>query len=81
MKEFLLGNLGNTDDIRCSIRLMNPGTEKDILDQLDYLERSLAAERKNYNRFGVVKMIESKIRKLQKELKKLNIEAQSKTNP
>ena len=72
MKEFLLGNLGNTDDIRSSIMLMNPATEKEILDQLDYLERSLAAERKNYNRFGVVKMIEAKTRKLQKQLKEVS---------
>ena len=72
MKEFLLGNTGNIEDIRCTMKFMVPTTEKQILEDLDWLYRSLEAERKNYNGQTVVKMIEAKTRKLQKQLKEVS---------
>jgi hypothetical protein len=60
--------IGNTsaDDIRSSLRLLNPKSSEEIRRYTDYLNRSLDYEVKNHNRATVIKMIRAKINQYKK---------------
>jgi hypothetical protein len=58
---------GSVDDIRCSLRLMNPRTAYEIRDDLAYLNRSMDYEVKNQNRVTVIRMLQAKINTLKKQ--------------
>jgi hypothetical protein len=60
--------IGNTsvDDIKSSLRLLNPKSSDEIRRYTDYLNRSLDFEVKNYNRATVIKMIRGKINQFKK---------------
>ncbi|HLN56106.1 MAG TPA: hypothetical protein VK207_08940 [Bacteroidales bacterium] len=61
--------LGNTsaDDIRSSLRLMNPKSSDEIRRYTEYLNNSLDFEVKNRNRATVVMMIKAKLNRIKKQ--------------
>jgi uncharacterized FlaG/YvyC family protein len=60
-------NHTSVDDIRSSLRLMNPETSDEIRKYLDYFNRSLDFEVKNKNRGSVIRMLQAKINKVKKQ--------------
>lgn len=66
--KYLLNQLGSVDDIRCSLELLNPKNHQDIESVLKYLQSSIDDEKQNKNRATVIRMIKSKIKKINKKL-------------
>jgi hypothetical protein len=66
-------NNTSVDDIRSSLNLMNPIIPFDIREDIDYLRRSLNYEVKNQNRSTVIKMLQVKLRKIEKRRQKFLI--------
>jgi hypothetical protein len=62
MNNDVINNKGSVEDIRCSLSYC---TNKDM----DYLKRSLEYEPEHKNRSVVIKMLQAKIRKIEKLLK------------
>lgn len=54
----------SVDDIRSSLKLMNPKTSFEIREDVDFLNRCLDFEIKMRNRASVIKMLRAKINKL-----------------
>jgi hypothetical protein len=61
-----ISNNGSVEDIRGSLRHMNPTTKTGINEYLDYLNFSFIYEITNKNRNAVRAMLEAKINKLKK---------------
>jgi hypothetical protein len=61
-----LTNRGSVDDIRCTLRLMNPVKPSEIRNEIDWLNISLAYEIRTENRITLVRMIKAKINKLKR---------------
>ena len=59
-------NHTSVDDIRSSLRLMNPETTDEMRRYLDYMNRSYDYEVKNSNRASVIKLLRAKINQLKK---------------
>jgi len=57
---------GSVEDIRCTLKFMNPKTGFKIREDLDYLNRSLDYEVKNMNRVSVIRLLQAKINKVKK---------------
>lgn len=64
----LINNIKNIKEIKSSLSSINPKTKKKTEYYLDLLRRSLENEKKYQNRQTVIKMIEVKIRKLEKSI-------------
>jgi hypothetical protein len=62
-----LSNLGSVDDIRSSIRFIDPQTPEKAKQDIEYLEFSLGQEKKVRYRTSVVKMIQAKINSINKK--------------
>ena len=65
--KYLLSNLGSVDDIRSSIRLIDPKEPAFAKKDLHYLEKSLEYEKINKNRSSVIKMIQAKMNAINKK--------------
>ena len=70
MTRNLVNNAGNTEDIRCSLYHINPKSDADKIDTINWLTICLNDERKNRNRSTVIRMIEVKKKQIVKSLNK-----------
>lgn len=62
-----LANHTSADDMRSSLKLINPKSSEEIRKYLEYLNESLNDEVKNRNRASVIKMLRTKINQIKKQ--------------
>lgn len=60
-------NHTSVDDIRGTLKLMDPKSSEEIRKYLDYFNRSLDFEVKNKNRSSVIKLLRAKINQVKKQ--------------
>jgi len=63
-----ISNKGSVEDIRCSLSHMNPQTKSEIQKDLKYLNFSLGYEIIHKNRSTVIRMIQSRLKQLKKQV-------------
>ncbi len=63
--EYLISQT-SVDDMRSSLKLMNPRTRFEIREDLDYLKRSLSDEVKNRNRSSAIKLLQATMKRIRK---------------
>lgn len=58
--------IGSVDDIRCSLRLLNPQTRCQCVGFIENIDKSLENEQNNRNRVSVINLLNSKKRLFKK---------------
>lgn len=61
-------NQTSVDDMRISLQFINPKSRSEIVEDLDYLNRSLNNEFENRNRPTAIKLLQAKIKKINKHI-------------
>lgn len=62
-----IGNYGSVEDCKCHLRFIDPKTEEEAINELDYLKQSIEFELHRQNRQTILKMIHSKISKIERQ--------------
>ncbi|HAX95626.1 MAG TPA: hypothetical protein DCY35_03770 [Prolixibacteraceae bacterium] len=68
MGRYLYNQAGSVDDIRCSLRFINPETFEQAVDIQQTIIASLENELANRKRVSVVRMLEGKYKYIQKRI-------------
>lgn len=63
--QYYVGDCGSVEDSRCHLGFIDPKTEEEAIDELYYLKLSLENEFHRKNRQTILKMIYSKISKIE----------------
>lgn len=63
--QYYVGDCGSVEDSRCHLRFIDPKTEEEAINELDYLKQSFVHELHRQNRQTILKMIHSKISKIE----------------
>lgn len=62
-----VGDCGSVEDCRSHLRFIDPQTEEEAMNELDYLKQSSGHELHRQNRQTILKMIHSKISKIERQ--------------